>query len=99
MARKASARRRFEFLSRPGLRWSDAERKLGAAYARAAEQTLVRWLADLGRSTVALDDGKRASVEIAALLDLAAKIAQDRLRLSADEFATAACDIFIKDQL
>jgi hypothetical protein len=76
-------------------RWSAAEQAAGESYSKVVEAALAPQLDDIVAATACpLTDDKRAAVEMVVLLELAARLAQDRLQLSADDFALTACEVF-----
>ncbi|MCP1778806.1 hypothetical protein [Bradyrhizobium japonicum] len=76
--------------------WSQRELMEAEGYATTCDSVLRHILSELRSIEVVLSPDKRASVEISALLEAAARIAQERLGFDADDFAVTACDVFMR---
>ncbi|WP_028164106.1 hypothetical protein [Bradyrhizobium elkanii] len=76
--------------------WSERELQDAEAYATTCSNVISHILGQLGAVEVALSEDKRAAVEVAALLEAAVHLAQDKLQLNADDFAVAACEMYMR---
>ncbi|MCA1452151.1 hypothetical protein I6F35_02840 [Bradyrhizobium sp. BRP22] len=76
--------------------WSERELQDAEAYAITCSNVISHILGKLAAVEVALSEEKRAAVEVAALLEAAVHLAQDKLQLNADDFATTACELYMR---
>jgi hypothetical protein len=74
--------------------WSAHELETADAFAATCHTTIDHVTAELAKIDVMLADDKRYVVELVALLEAAAKLAGEKLELSTDDFAVAACEVF-----
>jgi hypothetical protein len=74
--------------------WDERELLEGDAYATTCNNVIVHIVGELQSIEVILSPDKRTVVEVTALLQVAARIARERLGLSANDFADSARDVF-----
>jgi hypothetical protein len=76
-------------------RWSKADQAAGESYSKVVEGALALQLDHImATANPPLSDDKRAVVEMVVLLGLAAQLGHERLRLTADDFAVTACEVY-----
>lgn len=78
--------------------WSELELAEGDSYATTCVRALEHILVDLRTLKVMLPEDKRVIVELTALLDLAAQLAQGKLQLDTDDFAMTALAVFMRSR-
>jgi hypothetical protein len=76
--------------------WTERELAEAESYSTTFKTAVDHIVSQLRTLPVSLSDEKRAAVELTVLLELAAEIGAHELRLSDDDFAVHACDVFTK---
>jgi hypothetical protein len=74
--------------------WKPHELNTAEAYATTCNGVLRHIVEQLRQTELLLSQDKRAAVEVASLLGIAARLARDHLGLTADDFSAAAGDAF-----
>jgi hypothetical protein len=76
--------------------WADRELAEAESYGITFKTALANIISQLKTLPVGLSEDKRDAVELTVLLELAAEVGTGRLQLADDDFATYACEVYMR---